>query len=288
MRVTESRMLKQAAYAIERERSNIAKAGQELSSGVRVAKPSDDPAAWAEGARARVRRTESSASGNAMGRARGQLLETDTALDAINTGLRDGLANAIQFANASYNAQDRANAVITITALRDQLIDAANTISSDGEYVFGGSDRTTAPFDPAGSYVGDTVRRSIQLSPGGSEQVTLSGDALTAASGIDVIGTIDRLATALGANDVAGIQTAITEITAASDQVASARAEVGSRIFGLDKADQARQNLELDLNQAEIDAIGADAVDSALRLAQGQRALEGSRTVAERIVSMLG
>ena len=287
MRVTESRMTQQAADAVSKQREKAAEAGSELTTGVRVNKPSDDLAAWAEGARSRARSVLSEARGNAIGTSKDRLSATENALDGINGVLVTASDLAVQLASGSYNAQQRADAVAQVQSLRAQALALANTQGPDGTYVLAGSASTTPPFDASGAYVGDNQRVVVESGESHRSVGNLPGTVLTAAGGgIDVFATLDALATALGANDLTGIRNSLTPLQNGIAQLASARTDIGDRVSALNDADDARQSFELQLAAQTEHAIGADPVQAASKLALTQQAFEAARTVAQEIISM--
>ncbi len=286
MRVTESRMTQLASEAISKQREKMAEAGDELSTGVRVNRPSQDLSSWADGARARARAAMSDARGEAIGKSRDRLSETDRALDGVGGVLARARELATQLANGTYSAQERSDAVAELRDLRAAALAFANTQGPDGEYVLAGSASMTAPFNPGGAYLGDTTRREIEAGEGERIVANVPGSVLTAASGADVFATLDALQTALGANDLVGIRASLTPLSTTISQVASARSDVGERMSGLDAANDARQSFELELVRQHDRAVMADPVAAASELAQAQQAFEASRTVAEQIIAM--
>jgi flagellar hook-associated protein 3 FlgL len=286
MRVTERRMMEVAATALSRQREKAAAAGEQLTTGVRVARPSQDLAGWTEGARARARQTMSEARGDAIGLSQDRLDETDRALEGIGGIVSRARELAVQLENGTYGADERASAVAEVSELRAAALALARGMGPDGEYLLAGGAGTTEPFDASGAYVGDSTRREVEVGEGTRLIANLPGSVLTASAGVDVLATLDGLASALGTNDVAGIGAALDGLGTAIGQVAGARSEVGARMSALDLADEARGDLELSLAEIHQRAVESDPVAAASQLAQTQQAFEASRTVAEQIIAM--
>src|SRR5207244_2502621 len=135
VRVTEGRLISVAADAVSKGRERVEKAGQELSSGVRVAAPSDDGTAWAEGMRANARLALSQSRGTAIARANDRLRDTELALQPIGDAVSRALELAVQMSNATMSASERSVAAIEVRGLRERVLDAANTRADDGEYL---------------------------------------------------------------------------------------------------------------------------------------------------------
>src|SRR5262249_47468274 len=108
MRVTESRMIDLVTAGVSRAREQTSDAGQKLQTGIKVARPSDDESAWAEGQRASVRQVVSDRRGSAIARSRDLLTATDGALAGVGGVLAQVSQLAVQFSNDTYGPTDRA------------------------------------------------------------------------------------------------------------------------------------------------------------------------------------
>jgi flagellar hook-associated protein 3 FlgL len=286
MRVTESRMIELAGAGVARARERAAQSGEQLSSGVRVAHPSDDPVAWGEGMRAEARAAASGGRGQAIARSRERLVDVDGALAGIGEVLARARELAIELGNDSYAAGDRAAAAVEVRGLRAQVLALANLQASDGEYLLAGSQGGSAPFDPTGAYLGDDARRSVEVGEGQQAVVGVPGSVLTVSSGVDILGALDSLASALAANDGVQIRAGVGSMATAVGQVASARADVGARMAALDLADNARRDLELRLAGEHDDAVAVDPVAAASSFARAQNALEAARVAAQAMIAL--
>ena len=287
MRVTESRLLQAAAHSLEAARSKVDDARNPLASGLAVAKPSDDATAWAAGRRAHARLIASTGRGRAIATSQEKLSETERALTEIGAAFVRAKELAVQAANATVNAEQRGMIALEARELLSSALGAANTKAVDGEYLLSGSQGTTEPFTAAGAYQGDGTVREIEASSGHQMGVGVTGERLTAAAGLDVFVELDRFATALATNDIAGIQTAVETMGTAASQAHAARAELGTMVSALWSADGARADLELVLAEIRGDAIDVDAVAAASRLAQASSALETSQAVSVQMMELM-
>jgi len=147
MRVTETRMIDMVTGGVSRAREQAADAGQKLQTGLKVARPSDDASAWAEGQRAAARQVVSQNRGSSIARARDRLNEVDGALGGVGSVLAQVTELAVQFGNDTYNATDRAEGAKVVLALRDAALASANASTGDGEYVLAGTKGGAPPFD---------------------------------------------------------------------------------------------------------------------------------------------
>jgi flagellar hook-associated protein 3 FlgL len=217
MRIATSQLYSAALNGMQEKWSQIGRLQQQLNSGERILKPSDDPAAAAR----IMELTETLAStrqyqANAdMANYRLSLEETTLAgAGDILQRVRELVA---QGGNGSLSAQDRGFIANEVREQLDALVQLANTRDSNGEHLFAGFQRHVAPFAKSATGVvnfgGDLGQRSVQIGP--NRQVT-DGD-----SGQDVFMAIRNgngtyAVAAQGANTGTGVisQGSVTDLSA--------------------------------------------------------------------------
>lgn len=286
MRITETRMIDLAAMAVQKNRSKVAEAAAEASSGVRVDRPSKDPTAWASGMRAQLRDAANTQRESNIASAREKLQATDGALDGVGRVLGRATELAVQLSNGTYNAEERAGAAAEVAALFASALGSANAKGPDGSYLLSGTEQGAKPFGGDGVYVGNDVTHSIETREGQLDTVTMTGDALTANAGVDIFTTLGKLQSALEQNDQDNIAGVLGDLSTAVGQVAQARTEVGSMMGALDGARDTAEQFEQNFAEWISREVGADPIEAASNLAQFMTALETSRAVAGEIVSI--
>lgn len=287
MRITGHRMIDLSATSTSKSQEAVAARSAEVTSGLKVAKPSDDPTAWAAAERAKVRKTISEGAGAAVKASRDRLEETDGALGSIGDILSRVQELAVQGANASYNAGDRAELGAEIHGLFLSALGSANTQSTNGEYLLGGSISDAPPFDATGAYVGDSLARSIPAGENANSFATIPGSRLTAANGVDVLPLLERVAAALSSNNLSALQTGLADLHTAVQQVGLTRTVTGGAMNVLDATANARDLLSQHLSQEVSRNVEVDSVGAASALANASAALEASRAVTSHLVSLL-
>lgn len=287
MRITGNRMIEVAASNNAANQAKAAAAANEASTGLRVTKPSDDPQAWAAAERAAAKKTMSAGVTAALHAGRERLDLTDGALGGIGDALSAMRELAIQGGNASYNADDRAQLAVSVRALMAAAVGSANTKTADGEYVLAGTRSTTAPFAPNGAYTGDDTGRELATTESELAGASITGGALTASAGVDVIPLFDRIASALESNDPDTLRALLGDLDTAVKQVGLARTRTGGTMNVLDAAIAAHEDLDLHLTTEIARAVEADIVASASNLAKTTQALEASRAITSHIVALV-
>lgn len=280
-------MLQQAARQVGLARERVASAAGPVSSGIEIDRPSDDPARWAAGRRARVRMQVNTLRGDAISGSNARLTESDRVFATMGTVLSRARELAVLGANASQNTQSRLATAGEVRALLGEALLASNSRGLDGEYLLAGTRGDAPPFDAAGVFQGDGNTHTIEAAEGNRLEVTVTGSLLTAASGIDVFAELRAFQLALEADDLTGIQNAIGALEEGIHQVSLGRAKIGGLQNSLDSAESARTEFELVLAEVHQRAVEVDPIAAASELALGAQALEAAQALTARIAQVI-
>lgn len=287
MRITEHRMVELASASLSASRERVARSGEQLSSGERVSRPSEDPDAWAAARRADAARTVNEGRGQALARSQDRLTQVDSALAQIGSALSRANELAVAAASDTVDPDSLAAIAVELRGLRLSALAAANSRASDGEYILAGNQSHVAPFDDDGVYQGDGAVRSIETQQSGIEQeVSVSGSVLTAAAGVDIFAELDAFAAALASNDRDAISAAIGALRDGHQQVSAARADGGAKSAALLAAEDDQRRLDGSLVALHSRLVGADPIAAASELAQHTQSLEAAQAVAQRIIEL--
>ena len=185
MRTTLLSENRQMLFSLRRIQSRIAKATVQISSGLRVNKPSDSPADAAG-----VVRTQSELRSLAQFRAnlesvQAELRAVDGALARSADTVTRALTLAAQASSIAGNTETRNLIRIDLEGIFRGLVRVANSTYSD-RFLFAGNTNDQAPFeiDPGSPdgvvYRGDSSSRSIAFPDGRLGQISLPGNAIFA------------------------------------------------------------------------------------------------------------
>lgn len=283
MRVTDRQLFQNAAREAQASKSRVEAARREVSSGLRVEKPEDDPAAASLIALTRQQGDREDALTKAMGAAFDELRSTDGALSGVGEALSRARELAVQLSNATYSANERAGAAKEIDGLRATVIGLMNT-KAGHRYVFGGYQDDAPPFTQAGAYVGDTGVRQVEVAPGVLVDASVRADVAVSGvgGGVDVLALLQTLSTALSANNVGQIQGTLDGLDTGIRQIALARSTVGSSQLVLEAGTTAAMTAGLAAETRRANLSDADLIGASVRLAQAQQALDASLTAAAK------
>lgn len=286
MRVPDKLLFESASLSQQRQAERLDKAARVASSGVKVETPSDDPSAWVDGVRLRAQATATGERRQIATRAQGDLELADGALSSANDRLVRARELAVQMANGSMDAADRAAAAKEIDAIREDLIGLANTRGDRG-YLFGGTAITDPPFSSAGVFSGNDLPFTIPLAEGTSTNVAPSGaHAFTTAGGRDPFADLATLSTALKANDVATVTKSIDQLAAAQRQIIDVRSDTGMALSRLQNAVEVGREAETRLKSMRADRVEPDAIDAIGELQQAQSAFERGIDVTKKVLAL--
>lgn len=288
MRITGTRLVDLAAASTSKNQSTVGDVSEQLTSGLRVNAPSDDPAAWLSAQRTKLQKALSQGAGAAVTASRDRLEITDNALASIGDMVSQIQTLAVQGTSDTYNASARAGLGAQIRGLFVNALDSANVRGNDGEYLLAGSNSLVAPFDATGAYTGDAIQRTLPSAASGAAQnVSIAGDALTASHGVDVMQLLDRVATAMSNNDMTTLVGALPDLATAVKQVSTARTQAGAAMNVLDQASSARGVLEENMTKNISNYVELDTITAASDFAKATQALEVSRAVSSNLIQML-
>jgi flagellar hook-associated protein 3 FlgL len=155
---------------------NLTETQEQMTSGKRVIKASDDPAAAARAERARALEDRTTASQKAVDASDNAMTLTESALGDANELLQQARELLVSAGDASYSDAERASKATAIQAIRSQLLSVANRPDGQGGFVFSGQGSGGAPFvDTAGGVTFQGVGGQVNVATDEPLPLTLDG-----------------------------------------------------------------------------------------------------------------
>jgi flagellar hook-associated protein 3 len=161
--------------------AKLLRAQEQVSSGKKLLRPSDDPVAAATVLALRRQLGDVTRFTAAIDSARPLLEQGMSALDEASGLMTDARELAVQGLNGTLNGSDRSALAQSLRLLKSQLLDVANT-KFGNRYVFGGTATDAAPFAesevgglPRVSYQGNGDSHSVAIGPGVELAVNVPG-----------------------------------------------------------------------------------------------------------------
>jgi len=182
MRIASNTAYRRLTNTLQGNYERLFRAQDQLSTGLRVAKPSDDPASAARIIQLRQRLSRNEASSQAADRG-GDVLNAGAArLGDAASLLSEARALIVQAQNGTLSAEDREVIGTQLFSLRDQLLSLGNS-EQGGRYLFSGSATAEEAFQEVklgdsvrALYVGDDLTQQFDLGSGVQLGINVPGD----------------------------------------------------------------------------------------------------------------
>ena len=176
MRLSTQQLANAGLNNILNQQAKLNKTQTQLSTGLRITKPSDDPTGATQilGYKKVIQQTEQYQAN--IDTARQYLGVEEDTLSSVISNLQRVRELAIQANNDSQSADTRKIISDEVSQRLDELVALANTKNANGEYIFSGFQGHTKPFSRGPNdtfiYNGDQGQRFLQVSP--SRQIATS------------------------------------------------------------------------------------------------------------------
>ncbi|HSI50016.1 MAG TPA: flagellar hook-associated protein FlgL [Ideonella sp.] len=145
-RITTAYAFSSSVENLQQRQAELVRAQEQMTSGKRVLKASDDPTAAARAERARAMEQRADATTRAIDASRNSMTLTESALSDAGELVQQARELIVAAGNASYSDAERADTANQIAAIRKQLLAVANRGDGTGGYVFSGQGSSQAPF----------------------------------------------------------------------------------------------------------------------------------------------
>jgi len=192
LRISTRRANESGIETLQKRQVDMAEAQEQLTSGKRVRRASDDPAAAARAERALAGQMRAETSQRAVDASRTAMSLSETAMGDALELLQQAREAMVAAGNASYSDQERSNLAEKVRAIRNQLLSVANRTDGAGSFLFGGQGASTQPFvDASGGVAYRGIAGERRTESGTDLPLTVNGDGvfMTARTGNGVFET---------------------------------------------------------------------------------------------------
>ncbi|MCX8040449.1 MAG: flagellar hook-associated protein FlgL [Planctomycetota bacterium] len=291
-RITQAGMLSAVYANTSRTLLQLATYQEQLSTGKKLNRISDDVVAARQSLRYRADERASAKWLDNIEKTLAFMGATDAALAEVVTVLDQAKALAVQGANGSQDAASRGALAQAVDSLLTRLIDIGNSVH-DGRYLFGGTATTEdKPFalSADGSrvdYRGDLDAFRVEIGPNSAIEVNQNGHKLFKER-VDLFAALIGLRDALRANDGAAVAASLTTIDGAHRHANDLLGSMGGRIQRLELARTQLEASQLYQRELVSQAEDIDFPEVVSKLQLTEIALQaGLQTAARTLTSTL-
>lgn len=284
MRVTQGMMISTTLSNIANNQARLQELQDQITSGRKVRKPSDDPVAASRALAASASIEQTAQYRRNLQSSSTWLKATDTALQQVTDVLQRARELAVSGANQNFSSQQRQAMGAEVAQLFNSMIDLGNS-KSGGRYIFAGHQVQTQPFrqssGPDGySYQGDTGEVQVEIGPNNPLTLNMPGTR----GFPQALQALHSLTNALNSSDLAGIQNSMSALDTALDGNLGELASVGAKSNRVDATDQRAQDTAIDQTAELSSAVDIDITDSLLNFNTMQTVYQASLKAAGQAI----
>jgi flagellar hook-associated protein 3 FlgL len=146
MRISSSNANLANVSTLQQRQQALQKAQEQLTSGKRIAMPSDDPAGIARAERALNAQVRGESAQRALAASRNAMTLSESAIGSASDLIQSAREAILAAGNGTYTAAERKSLAVQLREIRSQLMSVANQSDGSTGYLFGGQGATNPPF----------------------------------------------------------------------------------------------------------------------------------------------
>ncbi|MDP1650831.1 MAG: flagellar hook-associated protein FlgL [Rubrivivax sp.] len=277
MRIATAHAYDASLASLQKRQQQLSEAQQQLTSGKRVLRPSDDPAAAAVAERALAAASRSDTQMRALDASRFAMQLTESALGESGELLQQARELVVSAGNSTFTDAERLDLAERLRGLRGALFAVGNRSDGAGRYLFGGQSSDGPPlldgpggvsFNGVAGQADAAADRAMPLSADGRAIWLLASDPANPAQSLSVFDAMDRLVDDLATAGRTPAQVAQTvslglaEIDASAATLSAGRSRAGETLNRLDALGSRLSQDKLDAQQARSEAEDLDMVQA--------------------------
>lgn len=300
MRISTQMMYEQNMRGVTESQSKWLSYGEQMSTGKRVNRPSDDPIAASQAVVVSQSQAQNSQYTLARSFAMQKVSLEENVLGQVTTALQSAQEKIVYAGNGTLSDNDRDSLATDLQGIRDQLLNLANSTDGNGRYIFAGYKTDAAAFDQtSGDYEGGSTPISQQVDSARTMQISHTGSDVFASFTSNAVSEpdestpeknmfkiLDNVIAALK-KPVEGDQEKADQMTTdidkanrglrnSLDNVLTVRADLGTKLTELSSLDSLGSDRALGLTQQMSDLIDVDWNAAISSYTMQQAALQAS------------
>ena len=285
MRVSTQQFYSTFQKGISDQQSEMLKVQEQITTGQKLNGLGDDPAAARLVLQDQSLKRHVEGYNRSVDEAEQMLNTTDTILMSVTSAVQEAQELALRMSNDTYNQDDRIAAQVSVSHLRQTLVDLGNT-EVGGRYIFGGLGSSGPPFAADGTFSGDTEALSVRVGDGVTIDATVNGGEPFLDSngdGTGIFDLLDELDAALGSDDSEQIRAVHEKLNTAGVRVSRTEQNIGHSMVRLEGAQTALDNIDLAADLALMETRDTDFIDASIKLQEITLGLQAALTAATKM-----
>jgi flagellar hook-associated protein 3 FlgL len=157
MRISTQTLYAQSMRSLNQQQAELSHVGQQIASGQRVMRPSDDPQAASRAVQVSQAQAITSQYTDSRVSARNALSMEESVLNSVGDAVSSAKTLMLEAANGTLTNADRASIASQLQGIYQTVLGQANATDGNGRYLFGGYQDKSVPFVMSGGAVTYTV-----------------------------------------------------------------------------------------------------------------------------------
>jgi len=291
LRVTQGLMVERALNDLRRQTRRLLELQEELSTGLRVNDPSDDPLAARRAVNIRTEMGKSEQYLTNISSSGPQLLESVTAVQSVLSNLQRAQELTLQGASGTNSQLQLDQIAAEINQILEAVLTDANHQTA-GRYVFGGTRTLETPFlatrdadeqITAVTYQGNDGHIRIAVADESLVRINEPGSDVFQSTQ-DVFQMLIDIRDNLLAGDQNALQARLEELSGAQEQLLVSIARIGATENRLERLTTNTEDAVLQLQATLSDNIDADYAETVLNLNTETNAFQAALNAAARVI----
>jgi flagellar hook-associated protein 3 FlgL len=291
MRISDAMKSQMVVSNMRTAQESIHKLQQQVSSGLRIQKPSDDPNAASSIMQTRSQLRAAEQFQRNIGQAISRVEAEETVLEQLDSTLTRALTLAISQGDDLATPETRKQVKAEVDNLLQFAVSLANTRWGEG-YIFGGLQAQTAPINPADPLAELSEHELMQLgtphrieiSPG--QFVPTSHTAVEIFLDSGVIESLVALSAGLESGEGGQVRDSIGALRSAAASVQNLLGDVGGRYNQFTSTSDALRLASMSAVRLQSELEDVDMAEALVHLAARQGVLQASYMATSRIMSL--
>ena len=254
MRVTQSMLSNNMLRNLSQSYGQMGKYQEQLTTGKKITKPSDDPVVSMKGINYRSQLTEVQQYKRNIGEVHNWMDSSDSSLDKATQAMQRVRELTVQASNGTYDTEQKANIAKEVRQLKEHMADIANTKVND-KYIFNGANTTEEPVDAESFTINSSMSKvEIGVSEGVRIQANVNPQPVFDQG---LFNDLEAFAADLetGSNKLDGY---IAVFDNKINQIVNERADLGARMNRVDLIEDRLESQEVTASKMMSDNEDAD------------------------------
>ena len=275
MRISTAQYYKTNADQLQTRQNKVAEIQAKLGSGKQLLHPSENPSKADLISRLESGKERQAVYGKNVDAAQTRLTSEEAVLTSMTQIMQRVTELTVQGGNDTLAPEDRAVIAAEVKALRDELLNLANTQDINGNYIFSGNKVQAPAFVESSSgvvtYNGDHGRLQINVSDVRRLSINTIGPELFSTADF---AALDDLVTKLNADNGSGIRSAISAVETINNKLTVSYGTMASRVAAIESQRTIIEDTELRIDELLLREDDLDYAEAVTELTQESVALQ--------------